>query len=260
MAIWLVRAGSHGEYEHKLDKHRLGEPIDLIGTLSLVRASADPSSAAGGEEVAQAELPMDAVGMDTSATARGPLETPPLPSHRSVDLLGRVYEPSAARQTVRSTARRVNAANQYFLTRFASAEGKNGGQPSEARQIAEGSPQGERPVHQFYTPSSVVRLLVEMLAPYKGRVYDPACGSGGIFVQPESRSEAETASRRLPAGRAKRGNFVETHGGKLGDIAIYGQKSNGTTRRLAVMNLAIRGIEAKVRVYKKLETYKEDAN
>jgi type I restriction enzyme M protein len=104
--------------------------------------------------------------------------------HRSFDLLGRVYE--------------------YFLSQFASAEGKKGG--------------------QFYTPQSVVRLLVEMLAPYKGRVYDPCCGSGGMFVQSEK--------------------FVEAHGGKLGDISIYGQESNATTRRLAMMNLAIRGIEA----------------
>ena len=93
---------------------------------------------------------------------------------------------------------------EYFLTRFASAEGKNGG--------------------QFYTPSCVVRCLVEMLAPYKGRIYDPACGSGGMFVQSEK--------------------FVESHGGKLGDISIYGQESNATTRRLAVMNLSLRGIEA----------------
>ncbi|MDO8942449.1 MAG: N-6 DNA methylase, partial [Desulfobacterales bacterium] len=77
---------------------------------------------------------------------------------------------------------------------------------------------------QFYTPSCVVRCLVEMLAPYKGRIYDPACGSGGMFVQSEK--------------------FVESHGGKLGDISIYGQESNATTRRLAVMNLALRGIEA----------------
>ncbi|HRX87843.1 MAG TPA: class I SAM-dependent DNA methyltransferase [Steroidobacteraceae bacterium] len=105
-------------------------------------------------------------------------------THRSVDQLGRVYE--------------------YFLTRFASAEGRNGG--------------------QFYTPNCVVRCLVEMLAPYKGRIYDPACGSGGMFVQSEK--------------------FVESHGGKLGDISIYGQESNATTRRLAVMNLALRGIEA----------------
>jgi type I restriction enzyme M protein len=69
-----------------------------------------------------------------------------------------------------------------------------------------------------------VRCLVEMLAPYKGRIYDPACGSGGMFVQSEK--------------------FVESHGGKLGDISIYGQESNATTRRLAVMNLALRGIEA----------------
>jgi len=100
------------------------------------------------------------------------------------DILGRVFE--------------------YFLTQFASAEGKNGG--------------------QFYTPSCVVRTLVEMLAPYKGRIYDPCCGSGGMFVQSEK--------------------FVESHGGRLGDISIYGQESNPTTRRLAVMNLALRGIEA----------------
>jgi type I restriction-modification system DNA methylase subunit len=87
---------------------------------------------------------------------------------------------------------------EYFLTQFASAEGKNGG--------------------QFYTPNCIVRLLVEMLAPYKGRIYDPCCGSGGMFVQSEK--------------------FVEAHGGKLGDISIYGQESNATTRRLAVMNLA----------------------
>ena len=126
-----------------LDKHRLGELIDLIGTIGLGDAA-----------------------------------------NRSKDILGRVYE--------------------YFLGQFASAEGKNGG--------------------QFYTPSCVVRLLVEMLAPYKGRIYDPCCGSGGMFVQSEK--------------------FVEAHGGRLGDISIYGQESNATTRRLAVMNLAIRGIEA----------------
>src|SRR5204862_1642656 len=110
-------------------------------------------------------------------------ETPSRP-YGSKDILGRVYE--------------------YFLSQFASAEGKKGG--------------------QFYTPQSVVRLLVEMLAPYQGRVYDPCCGSGGMFVQSEK--------------------FVEAHGGRLGDISIYGQESNATTRRLAMMNLAIRGIEA----------------
>jgi type I restriction enzyme M protein len=105
---------------------------------------------------------------------------------RSKDTLGRVYE--------------------YFLARFASAEGKSGG--------------------QFYTPSHVVRVLVEMLAPYKGRVYDPCCGSGGMFVQSEK--------------------FIEAHAGKLGDISIYGQESNYTTWRLAMMNLAIRGIDAQI--------------
>jgi type I restriction enzyme M protein len=109
------------------------------------------------------------------------------------------------------------------------------------------------------------------LLPTKGRIYDPACGSGGNPYHSESRSEAETASRRLPGGRAQRGNFVESHGGQLGDISIYGQdkwarrqcpfglakrarrvrlrrqqpkQSNPTTRRLAIMNLALRGIEA----------------
>ena len=104
--------------------------------------------------------------------------------HRSKDILGRVYE--------------------YFLSQFASAEGKKGG--------------------QFYTPRGVVRVLVEMLAPYGGRVYDPCCGSGGMFVQSEK--------------------FIEEHGGRLGDISVYGQESNNTTWKLARMNLAIRGIEA----------------
>lgn len=93
---------------------------------------------------------------------------------------------------------------QYFLSKFATAEGKLGG--------------------EFYTPASVVRVLVEMLAPYKGRVYDPCCGSGGMFVQSEK--------------------FVEDHRGRIGDISIFGQESNPTTWKLAKMNLAIRGIEA----------------
>jgi len=126
-----------------LDKQRLGELIDLIGTIGL-----------GDKE------------------------------NRSKDILGRVYE--------------------YFLAQFASAEGKKGG--------------------QFYTPRCVVRVLVQVLAPYKGRVYDPCCGSGGMFVQSEK--------------------FIEEHGGKVGDISIYGQESNPTTWRLAKMNLAIRGIDA----------------
>ncbi len=125
-----------------LDKQRLGELIDLIGTIGL-----------GDKE------------------------------NRSKDILGRVYE--------------------YFLAQFASAEGKKGG--------------------QFYTPRCVVRVLVEMLAPYKGRVFDPCCGSGGMFVQSEK--------------------FVEAHGGRIGDISVYGQESNPTTWRLAKMNLALRGID-----------------
>ncbi len=126
-----------------LDKHRLGELVDLIGTIGL-----------GDKE------------------------------NRSKDILGRVYE--------------------YFLSQFASKEGKKGG--------------------EFYTPRCVVKLLVEMIEPYKGRVYDPCCGSSGMFVQSEE--------------------FIRQHGGRIGDIAIYGQESNPTTWKLAKMNLAIRGIEA----------------
>jgi len=126
-----------------LDKQRLGELIDLVGTIGL-----------GDKE------------------------------SRSKDILGRVYE--------------------YFLGKFASAEGKRGG--------------------EFYTPRCVVRLLVEMIEPFKGRVYDPCCGSSGMFVQSEE--------------------FIRQHGGHIGDISVYGQESNPTTWRLAKMNLAIRGIEA----------------
>jgi type I restriction enzyme M protein len=91
---------------------------------------------------------------------------------------------------------------EYFLSQFASQEGRKGG--------------------EFYTPRAVVRVLVAMLAPYHGRVFDPCCGSGGMFVQSEK--------------------FVEAHGGRVGDISIYGQESNPNTFRLAKMNLAIRGI------------------
>jgi type I restriction enzyme M protein len=171
-----------------LDKHRLGELIDLIGSIDLTARPPSPQPSPSGRG-SQSEHPSTS---GRGAGGEGCQEILPPSSkhqsapshHKSVDILGRVFE--------------------YFLTMFASAEGKNGG--------------------QFYTPSCVVRLLVEMLAPYKGRIYDPACGSGGMFVQSEK--------------------FVESHGGSLGDISIYGQESNPTTRRLAIMNLALRGIEA----------------
>ncbi|MBU6231845.1 type I restriction-modification system subunit M [Patescibacteria group bacterium] len=102
---------------------------------------------------------------------------------KSKDILGRVYE--------------------YFLGEFANAEGKKGG--------------------QFYTPKSIVKLMVEMTEPLKGRVYDPCCGSGGMFIMSEK--------------------FVESHRGRIDDLAVYGQESNQTTYRLARMNLAIRGID-----------------
>jgi type I restriction enzyme M protein len=113
--------------------------------------------------------------------------------NRSKDILGRVYE--------------------YFLQQFASAEGKKGG--------------------QFYTPRCVVELLVEMIAPYKGRVYDPCCGSGGMFVQSAKFIEAH-ATGNGNGGRARR------------QISIYGQESNYTTWRLCKMNLAIRGIDGHI--------------
>jgi len=103
---------------------------------------------------------------------------------KASDLLGEVYE--------------------YFLGQFATAEGKKGG--------------------QFYTPSHIVKTLVAVLSPHKGRIYDPCCGSGGMFVQSEE--------------------FVKSHGGKIDDVSIYGQESNPTTWRLAAMNLAIRGFSA----------------
>jgi type I restriction enzyme M protein len=104
--------------------------------------------------------------------------------HKGLDVLGRVYE--------------------YFLGKFATAEGRLAG--------------------EFYTPRSVVRLMVEMLEPFDGRVFDPACGSGGMFVQAEE--------------------FVEAHGGCRNDILVFGQEQNPTTWRLAKMNLALHGIEA----------------
>ncbi|MBA2662664.1 MAG: type I restriction-modification system subunit M [Bradymonadaceae bacterium] len=107
-------------------------------------------------------------------------------AHREKDTLGRVYE--------------------YFLSRFASAEGRGGG--------------------EFYTPSSIVRVLVEMLEPYAGRVYDPCCGSGGMFVQSIK--------------------FIDAHDGKRNAVTVYGQESNATTWKMARMNMAIRGIEAKL--------------
>ena len=120
---------------------------------------------------------------------------------RSRDVLGRVYE--------------------YFLSQFASAEGKKGG--------------------EFYTPRCVVKLLVEMLEPYRGRVYDPCCGSSGMFVQSVEfiRAHASGNGNACPGPRSGGGTA-------RGDISIYGQESNYTTWRLAKMNLAIRGIEGQI--------------
>ncbi|MGL4953601.1 MAG: N-6 DNA methylase, partial [Culicoidibacterales bacterium] len=116
---------------------------------------------------------------------------------REHDVLGRVYE--------------------YFLGKFAANEGQNGG--------------------EFYTPKSIVKLMVEMVEPYKGYVYDPACGSGGMFVQSQ--------------------NFVREHSGNILDISVYGQEYNSTTWKLAKMNLAIRGIENNLGS-KGADTFNED--
>ena len=118
----------------------------------------------------------------------------------SKDLLGRVYE--------------------YFLGEFANAEGKKGG--------------------QFYTPKSIVKLMVEMIEPYKGRVYDPACGSGGMFVMSEK--------------------FVEEHQGNIQDITIYGQESNQTTWKLSKMNLAIRNINSQFVAWNTEGSFLKDAH
>ena len=114
------------------------------------------------------------------------ISTIKLHSKEEKDLLGRVYE--------------------YFLGQFASAEGKNGG--------------------EFYTPTSVVKTLVEMIEPYRGRIYDPACGSGGMFIQSEK--------------------FVEEHQGTINDLSIYGQELNSTTWKLCKMNLVIRGLDGNI--------------
>jgi type I restriction enzyme M protein len=142
-----------------LDKQRLGELIDLVGTIGL-----------GDKE------------------------------SRSKDILGRVYE--------------------YFLGQFADAEGKKGG--------------------QFYTPRSIVQLLVAMIEPFKGRVFDPCCGSGGMFIQSEK--------------------FVEAHQGRLDNINVYGQESNQTTWRLCKMNLAIRHIESKFVIWNNEGSFLNDAH
>jgi len=119
---------------------------------------------------------------------------------RSADILGHVFE--------------------YFLGEFALAEGKQGG--------------------QFYTPRSIVELLVEIMEPYKGRVFDPCCGSGGMFVQSEK--------------------FVASHQGKVSDISIYGQESNQTTWRLCKMNLAIRGIDSSMVKWNNEGSFLNDAH
>jgi type I restriction enzyme M protein len=155
-----------------LDKVRLGGLVDIISNIGFGSRHPLPSDGRG--------IKGEGAGEWRGAGGEGRANKP----FGSLDVLGRVYE--------------------YFLGKFASAEGKGGG--------------------EFYTPQCVVQVLVAMLEPYKGRVFDPCCGSGGMFVSSEK--------------------FIEEHGGRIGDIAVYGQESNYTTWKLARMNLAIRGIDA----------------
>lgn len=135
-------------------------------------------------------------GMLDKRFARAPLE--PAKLAELVDLISTIgFQSGDGAEDV------LGQVYEYFLGQFAAAEGKRGG--------------------QFYTPASVVQVLVAMLSPHQGKVYDPCCGSGGMFVQSEK--------------------FVESHGGQFGDLSIYGQESNPTTWRLAAMNLAIRGMD-----------------
>ncbi len=121
-----------------------------------------------------------------------------------VDLVSRInFEQRTSDGKIVKAKDTLGEVYEYFLGEFANAEGKKGG--------------------QFYTPASVVKVLVNILAPHEGKVYDPCCGSGGMFVQSEK--------------------FMESHGGRFGDISIYGQESNPTTWRLVAMNLAIRGMD-----------------
>jgi len=173
-----------------LNKLMLGELIDLIGSIELTQStqpSPRPSPRGRGSKSTQSKESEETITELPSPIGRGVGGEGNIGRARSTDVLGRVYE--------------------YFLSQFAGAEGKRGG--------------------EFYTPRSVVQVLVQMLEPYQGRVYDPCCGSGGMFVQSEK--------------------FVLEHGGRLGDIAIYGQESNYTTWRLAKMNLAVRGIDSDIR-------------
>lgn len=186
-----------------LNKVMLGELIDLVSGIALQQPSPQPSPGARGSK--STHTPSSPGGERQSTD----LPSPPGRGNQSADLpspLGRGAggEGNIRRPQATDVLGRVY---EYFLGQFAGAEGKRGG--------------------EFYTPRSVVRVLVEMLEPYQGRVYDPCCGSGGMFVQSEK--------------------FVLEHGGRLGDIAIYGQESNYTTWRLARMNLAVRGIDADIR-------------
>jgi type I restriction enzyme M protein len=176
--FWVPEAARWESLRAAAKQREIGKRID--DALMLIEAENPRLKGILDKRFARAQLPDGKLGelVDLVSTI-GFGDTP----SGARDVLGQVYE--------------------YFLGRFASAEGKKGG--------------------QFYTPASIVKTLVAVLAPHHGKVYDPCCGSGGMFVQSEK--------------------FIEAHGGKLGDVAIFGQESNPTTWRLAAMNLAIRGID-----------------
>lgn len=129
-------------------------------------------------------------------------------------------------QTATKLRGSVGQVYEYFLGKFAASKGNLGGEWSGATSTTrQGCPEGERGgVHQFYTPKCVVNLIAEMIEPYKGKIYDPCCGSGGMFVQSLK--------------------FVESHHGNTKDISVYGQEQTATTYKLAKMNLAVRGLSA----------------
>jgi type I restriction enzyme M protein len=177
--FWVPKAARWGELQKAAKQPEIGTLIDKA--MEAIEKENPALKSTLPKEYAKPSLDKTRLGKlvdtvsDIDLAAEG---------HNTKDVLGRAYE--------------------YFLKKFASAEGRLGG--------------------DFYTPQSVVRVLVEMIAPYKGRVFDPCCGSGGMFVQSEK--------------------FVEAHGGSTRDIAVHGQEWNATTWRLCRMNLAIRGIDA----------------
>lgn len=189
--FWVPKEARWSQIKKNAKKPEIGVLIDQA--MQAIEAENDSLKGVLPKNYARPELDKQKLGeiIDLFSFQVGDKEA------QAQDVLGRVYE--------------------YFLNKFASAEGKNGG--------------------QFYTPRTVVRLLVECIQPFRGRIYDPCCGSGGMFVQSQE--------------------FIRAHQGRIDDIAVYGQESNPTTWRLCKMNLAIRGIENNLGPYH-ADTFLED--